>query len=107
MPNPLNDRVKRLLALSPEERALRLNNFKLANPEGYEKIDKFLKANLGIVDEALGYEHGLRKFGPHTFTGTFAWFHHGFWDWYWPIALQVQYSIQPDLNDLVGLIPWM
>src|SRR5258708_25291514 len=101
-----NEVLRQLLSLPQAERDLRLNRLRERDPENYARLDKFLKQNLGVIDEAQGYEHWLRKFGPHTFTGTFSWFHHGFWQWYWPIALQVQEGIQPDLNDLVCMIPW-
>jgi len=101
-----NEILKQLIAATPEQRAKALSIIQETNPEAYVKFDNFFKANKGWADEALGYEHWLRKFGPHTFTGTFAWFHHAFWQWYWPIALQVQDGFQPDLNDLVCLLPW-
>lgn len=102
----INELIKQLFSLPKAESTARLKWIETNLPDAFKEIQTHLTQNPGLPDEIRGYEHWLRKFGPHTFTGSFSWFHSAFWEWYWPIALQVQDDIQPDLNDLVCLIPW-
>jgi hypothetical protein len=46
------------------------------------------KTALAEALEARGYETWLRTLGPHTFTGSFARFHHQMWSWYWMITMK-------------------
>ena len=76
------------------------------SPEERKQFADYFTQNKGLASEAQGYEFWLRKFGPHTFTGSFAPFHHAFWQWYWPIALKLRRGESLDPNDLVALLPW-
>lgn len=84
----------------------RLDWLEKNNPEGYKKLNQYAQANKGMLDEAKGYEWWLRKFGPHTFTGTFSYFHNEFWAWYWPIAMRLREGKELNSDDLVALLPW-
>src|SRR6185295_18127547 len=64
------------------------------------------KANPGATREALGYEHWLRRLGPHSFTGVMSEFHRDIWNWYWPIT-NAQRDRQPlDMEDLTYFAIW-
>lgn len=98
--------LRKLQSLPPETQARALANFQRLDPELYGKLTRYLNANRGFIDEAQGSEHWLRKFGPHTFTGSFASFHTDFWSWYWPLAVKLRQGKELDSNDLVALLPW-
>jgi hypothetical protein len=69
-------------------------------------LTTYLQQYPGILDEIKGYEHWLKKAGPHSFTGDFSWFHKDMWDWYWPIT-DMQSSGKPlNLEDLTYLAIW-
>jgi hypothetical protein len=106
-PTPTFHEVARqFFSRPPEEIQKRLDWLEKNNPEGYKKLNQYAQANKGMLDEAKGYEWWLRKFGPHTFTGTFSFFHHDFWKWYWPIAMRVREGTELQSDDLVALLPW-
>lgn len=101
-----NELLGVLLKLPQEQQDQVLAYIQQGHPDKYQELALYFKANPGFALEAFGYEPWLRKMGPHTFTGSFAWFHHDFWKWYWPLAFAVRDNAELDLNDLVCLVPW-
>lgn len=95
-----------LLALPESERTAKLERLRVVNPAGYEQLVKFMRANPGAVHEALGYEHWLKRVGPHTFFSDFSDFHKDMWNWYWPLAEQQQAKETLDLEDITYLAIW-
>jgi hypothetical protein len=64
------------------------------------------KTAQGYALEAKGYEAWLRRLGARTFTGSFSWFHHEFWTWYWPVRMKLLAGQQLDPEELVMLVMW-
>jgi hypothetical protein len=56
--------------------------------------------------EAAGYEAWLRRLGPRTFTGSFAFFHHELWAWYWPLRMKLLRGEQLTADELAMLVVW-
>ena len=83
--SPFSALVRQLLTLTQEKRAAVLAKLQIDNPDGYNKLSKYFKQNRGAVDEALGYEHWLKKLGAQTFTRPLAPIQKRFWEWNWSI----------------------
>lgn len=98
--------TKKFSSYTPPQQTIILENLRAKHPDYYNKLLRHISANRGLLDEAQGFEHWLRKFGPHSFTGTFASFHTEFWEWYWPLALRLRQNKELDTNDLVAFLPW-
>ena len=101
-----NETLQKLRSLPEEKRRAVLDWIKENRPENYEKLELFFRANPGAAEELQGYEHWLRKFGPHTFFGEFSFFHKDMWNWYWPVTQRQQEDEKVDLEDLTYLAIW-
>jgi hypothetical protein len=101
-----NEILRRICLFTPEQRAKWDTNLKASNPEGYEKLAKYLKANKGAVDEAMGGEHWLKKLGALTFTRPFAPIQKKFIEWNWNALQKVQDKIPLEPRETVGFLPW-
>ena len=64
------------------------------------------KTPQALALEVLGPEAWLRRLGPHTFTGSFASFHHDLWNWYWAITAKRQRGEPLNDDELVFLAIW-
>jgi hypothetical protein len=105
-PSNLDALIQQFVLLPEETRAKGLKIFEERYPEEGKELAAYFAQNKGIAFEAQGYEYWLRHFGPHSFTGSFAPFHHSFWQWHWPIAQRLRAGQPLDPNDLVALMPW-
>lgn len=101
-----NALLRKIILFSPEQRAQFEANLKATNPEGHKKLVQYLTANKGAVDEALGYEHWLKKLGAQTFTRPFAPIQHAFWKWNWNILQKLLDNVPLEPREFVGFVPW-
>lgn len=101
-----NAALRKIMSLTPEQRVLWETNLKATNPDAHQNLAKYLNANKGAKDEALGYEHWLRKLGAQTFTRPFAPIHKVFWEWNWETLQKLQDNELLEVSDLVAFIPW-
>jgi hypothetical protein len=101
-----NEQLAKLLFLPEEKRNAILKKLEADNPEGYQKLNLYLRANPGAVHEAQGYEHWLRRLGSHTFTRHFAPIQHRFWQWNWGILEKVRENVPLEPRETVGFLPW-
>lgn len=107
MTQPLStDLLRRLLLLPPDVQQQKFDRLKQINPEGYEKLKKFLAANKGEPLEAMGYERWLKRLGAQTFTRPFASVQHKFWEWNWRCLMKVREGIPLEEKEMVGFLPW-
>jgi len=98
--------LKQLISLPAAKREEILSRLQKSDPEGYKKLNTYFKVHKGAVDEALGYDHWLRKLGAQTFTRPFAPVHKEFWAWNWETLMKIQDGISLSPQDLVAFIPW-
>jgi hypothetical protein len=50
---------------------------------------EIVKTPQAVKLEAQGYEAWLKALGTRTFSKPFAFFHHEFWGWYWPVRMKL------------------
>src|SRR6478672_11840322 len=106
MPQTFNELVRILINLPEDKRNQVLENLKVKNPDGYEKLNTHFRQNPGILHAARGWEHWLKYLGPHTFTGSFAPFHRDLWEWYWPATIKQQDGAALNLSDITYFAIW-
>lgn len=98
--------LNKLQNLTPEQRQRWRENLDRIDPEAYQKITDYLAANPGLIQEAQGYEHLLRKLGHQTFTRPFAPVQHKFWEWNWSVLQKVLDKKPLEPREKVGFLPW-
>lgn len=101
-----NEYLRQLLALPREKQELVEARLKQESPEGYKKLNLYLKSHPGALHEAQGYEHLLRRLGQQTFTRPFAPIQHRFWEWNWNALQKVQDKEPLEPREKVGFLPW-
>ncbi|MFL6207445.1 MAG: hypothetical protein ACJ74W_01270 [Pyrinomonadaceae bacterium] len=56
--------------------------------------------------EARGYEAWLQTLGARSFARPFAYFHHEFWGWYWPVRMKLLRGAALEPAELAMLLMW-
>lgn len=56
--------------------------------------------------EAKGYEAWLKTLGARTFSRPFAFFHHEFWGWYWPVRQRLLRGETLTPEEMAMLLMW-
>lgn len=106
VPTTITEALRQLLLLPEAEKKARLKWLEENNPEGYRNLTLFIKANPGVMHEALGYEHWLAKLGAQTFTRELAPIQKRFWEWNWNCLMKIQENIPLEQREMVGFLPW-
>lgn len=67
---------------------------------------KQAKTAQAVTLEERGAEVWLRRLGPRTFTGSFAFFHTDFWAWYWEVRRKLLANEPLTLEEMTALLVW-
>lgn len=65
-----------------------------------------VKTPQAVKLESEGYLSWLKTLGPRTFSQPFAFFHHEFWGWYWPVRQKLLKGEQLSPAEMAMLLMW-
>lgn len=101
-----NDLLRQIVSLHPEKQKQFEEIYKTKYPDDYKRLQLYLKQNPAAPLEAMGYEHWLKRLGPHSFFRPLAPIQHKFWQWNWSALQKVLDNEQLAEREKIGFLPW-